>query len=247
MKTLQVVKIGSSSIIKDNKVDYKTVKTLAYELNQLKEEDNINSILVVSGAIPLGMKTLGYDKKPKDKLTLQRCACIGQKELMAIYDAGFKGYAITSQLLLTYDNFKDYEEEKNIEQRLKDDVKHNIVPLINYNDGINKTELNLDNDKLASLIAKYSGANRLLILSNVDGLEDKDKKLIKEVNKITPELKQLCRGADNLGTGGMTTKFEAAEIAINHHIEMILGNIKYKIKDLVYDKCPRTVFITNSS
>ncbi len=243
MEELQVVKIGSSSIIKNNEVDYGAVKRIGYELTQLKEEENIYSILVVSGAIPLGMKILGYNRKPTDKITLQRCACVGQKELMAVYDIGFKGHAITSQLLLTYHNLSNKEEEKNVEQRLKDDISQGIVTLINYNDGVDMQEIKLDNDRLAALIAKYINAKRLLMLSSVDGLEDEKGEITKEIRKITPRIKRLCRGANHIGTGGMTTKFEAAEITMKNGIEMILGNIKYKIRDLIYGNCPRTVFL----
>ena len=239
-KNLQVIKIGSKCIIKNGNVDYGVVKRIGYETTELDE----NSVLVVSGAIPLGMNLLGYKERPKDKKALQRCACVGQKELMQAYDIGFKGHAVTSQLLFTYHNFSNPEEEKNIEERLKDDVENGIVPLINYNDGIDAREITQDNDNLAAQIAIYCGAKRLLILTNdVDGLLDQDGRLITEV-KIRDILryKALCSGAGEYGTGGMKTKLEAAEMVVPKGIEMILGNVKYKIKNLINGTCSRTVF-----
>lgn len=240
MTNLQVIKVGSKCIIEDGKVNYGVVKKIGYETSELDEKP----ILVVSGAIPLGMNILGYKEKPKDKEALQRCACVGQKELMQVYDIGFKGHAVTSQLLFTYHNFDNPEEEKNIEKRLKDDVENGIVSLINYNDGIDAREVTQDNDNLAARVAIYSSAKRLLILTNdVDGLLDRDGKLVAEINfKNIPQYKALCNSVGEYGTGGMKTKLEAAEIVVPEGIEMIIGNIKYKIKELIKGTCPRTTF-----
>ncbi|MBI2129679.1 hypothetical protein HYU07_05575 [Candidatus Woesearchaeota archaeon] len=179
MKNPQVVKIGASSIIKNGKADQAILKHIAYDVNKLSEEGT-HSILVVSGAIKLGMHILGYEKQPAndDILALQRCACVGQKELMKEYDKAFDGYATISQLLVTFHNLEYLKEEKNIENRIKDDVMHGIITLINYNDGIDSRGIVLydkkkpvirDNDLLAAQVAKYANASRLVILTNSDG------------------------------------------------------------------------------
>ncbi|MCK4521273.1 MAG: hypothetical protein KAU20_01775 [Nanoarchaeota archaeon] len=218
-KNLQVVKIGASSIIKDGKADQAILKSIAYDVNEFMKQ-NIHSILVVSGSIKLGMEVLGYEKQPADNdvKALQRCACVGQKELIKEYDKAFKSYAITSQLLVTYHNLEDPNEEKNIEERIKDDVEHGIITLINYNDGIDKRGIVLydnngkliirDNDALAAQVAIYASASRLAILTNsngkgtIGGRKTKEKSVkLAERKGIDVIVGECDKGLYNLATG----------------------------------------------
>ena len=244
-ENIQVVKIGSKCIINGDGVDYGKAKKIGYEINELREEQGINSLLVVSGSVPLGMRKLGYDERPTDVLGLQRCAGVGQKELVQVYDIAFKGHAETAYLPLTYRNFENQEEVANIENRLRDDIEHGIVTLVNFHDGVSFRGITKDNDTLAADVALYGRASRLIILtSEVDGLMDRDGSLIAEVPPdMIEKYKELCNGAGQDGTGGMKTKIEAAEIATAKGIEVVIGNIRYKLKDILNGTVPRTVFL----
>ena len=243
-ENIQVVKIGSTCIINGDGVDYGKAKKIGYEINELREEEGLNSLLVVSGSVPLGMRKLGYEKRPKDLLGLQRCAGVGQKELVHVYDIAFMGHADTAYLPLTYRNFENPEEVTNIENRLRDDIEHGIVTLVNFHDGVSLREITKDNDTLAADVAIYGKASRLLILtSEVDGLMERDGSLITEVSPdLIEKYKELCNGAGEDGTGGMKTKLEAAEIATKKGIEVVIANIGYKLKDILDGTVPRTVF-----
>lgn len=237
---IQVIKIGSNCIIKDGSVDYGVVKKIGYEVAELIKEENWQPILVVSGAVGLGMNLLGYKEKPKERIVLQRCAGIGQKELMRVWDIGFEGYVLTSQFLLTYHNFNNPSEIENIRNCLLDDLENGIVPLVNYNDKVDWQEVAKDNDEMASDIAVYLKASSLIILTSVDGLLD-EKRVIREITLgDIKKYQELCRGSGRYGTGGFLTKLEAAKKAATCGVECLIGNVKYKLRDLIKGKVPRT-------
>jgi len=248
--TTVVIKIGASTIFNGDEVYYRTVKKISYEVDHLIHEHNIKPVLVVSGAVPLGMHRLNYKERPIDKKILQRCACVGQKDLMVTYDLAFKGYEPISQLLFTYDDLSNPEREKNIEERIRDDIDNDIITLINYNDGIDKSEVSFDNDTFGALIANYAKASKYLIVTTVDGLYDKKGNLLEHISKIDNNLYGLCNGANKYGIGGMKTKIDAAKICLENNIEMIIGNVKkYTLKELLLGdgtkKIKRTVFSKN--
>ena len=221
---LQVVKVGASSIIDNGKVKKNILDSIAYDLNRFLD-GGIHSVLVVSGAIKLGMEELNYKKQPAndDIATLTRCAGVGQPLLIENYRKALKKYDITSsQLLITYHNLNDTEEEKNIERKIKDDLNNDIVTLINYNDCIDSEGLALydknkklrirDNDMLASTIAKYINAFRIVMLTN---------------------------SRSNGTVGGSITKKAAISLAKKNNIEIIIG--EYNIG--LYKICKKTKII----
>lgn len=255
MRQLQVVKIGTSSIFRNGAVDYAVLSNLGYDLAKLKTEKETDSVLIVSGAIPLGMKEKGLTTKPNDPIELQSCARVGQPLLMEIYTQGlrqgYEGYSqkkenslklLTAQYLVTYHNLDPTREIQNIAIGLRYDINRRIIPLVNYNDGVDPTEVTRDNDNLAARLTKAIIADRLIILTDVDGLLDAGGNLVKRIREVNEDVMSLCR-SDSNGTGGMQTKLEAAALLLGENIPTIIGNIKYGLVELIENESIRTIFI----
>jgi len=239
-----VIKIGTNTIFNEHGVDYGTAKKIGYEVNHLMQKYAIKPVLVVSGAVRLGMHAYGLQEKPQDKILLQMCAGVGQKDLMNVYDLVFKGYTATAQMLFTYEDLANPLREKNIEEVIKGYIGKGTIPLINYNDTINEAEVEFDNDMFGAEIALYAHASRYLILTNVLGLYDNDGNIFKQISTVDDYLKSLDTGADIHSIGGMATKLDAAKLCLQHDIETILGNVKtYTLSQLLFDATiEKTVF-----
>ncbi|MGN0633865.1 MAG: glutamate 5-kinase [Oscillospiraceae bacterium] len=241
-----VVKLGTSTLThKTGRLNIRRVEKLVKVLADIQNAGN-ELIIVSSGAIGLGMSKLGLREKPKDTPSKQACAAVGQCELMYMYDKQFAEYSLTvAQLLLTkYILIED--RRKNVENALERIIQQGVIPIVNENDTVAIDELELEvgeNDSLAATVASIAKADLLIIMSDIDGLYDKDPhtyhdaRLIPEVSEITDEIRQLAGGAGTkLGTGGMITKINAAEIAVNNGIDLIIVNGRepenlYKIFD----------------
>lgn len=253
MRQLQVVKIGTNSVFHDGSIDYAVLSSLGYDIAKLSTELYTDSVLVVSGAIALGMKKRELDSRPKDKQELQRCAGVGQPILMASYDAGLKlgvqkylsdsGKSvrlITRQYEVTYHNLDDTTELRNIQDGLRGDLSAGILPLMNYNDGVDPIEVERDNDNLAARVAKAIIADRLVILTD-KGLMDREDKLVKTVYEVNDDIIALCRNGEGKGTGSFRTKLEAAKMLLNDRIPTIIGDKDYGLFKLIYDAEIRTI------
>lgn len=241
-----VVKLGTSTLThKTGRLNIRRVEKLVKVLADIQNAGN-EVILVSSGAIGLGMSKLGLMEKPKDTPSKQACAAVGQCELMYMYDKQFSEYSLTvAQFLLTkYILIED--RRKNVENALERVIQQGVIPIVNENDTVAIDELELEvgeNDSLAATVASIAKADLLIIMSDIDGLYDKDPhvnpdaRLIPEVTEISDEIRQLAGGAGtSLGTGGMITKINAAEIAVNNGIDLIIVNGRepenlYKIFD----------------
>ena len=255
MQYLQVIKIGTSSVFRDGTIDYLVLSNLGYDLAKLRFERETASVLVVSGAIPLGMKEKGITTRPSDPIELQSCARVGQTKLMETYTLGLKqGYGrysqeksldlevLTSQFLPTYHQLDESIERRNIVTGLVYDTNQGIIPLVNYNDGVDPSEVTRDNDTLAARLAKALIAGRLVILTD-DGLQDAEGKLILKVSEVTAEIKVLCRDKkSDLSTGSMLTKLEAADLLLKEGIPTIIGNTRYGLLELIENERIRTIF-----
>lgn len=229
-----VVKLGTSTLThKTGRLNIrrmeKLVKTLADLQNSGKE-----IILVSSGAIGLGMSKMGLQQRPKETTMKQACAAVGQCELMYMYDKLFGEYNLTvAQILLTKYTL-DTPRKNNVENTFKKLIEYNIIPVVNENDTVAIDELELEfgeNDSLAAYVGIFCGADMLVILSDIDGLFDSDPrsnpeaKIIPMVNGIDDNIRSLAGGAGtSLGSGGMITKINAAEIAMNAGIDMAILN-----------------------
>lgn len=190
-------------------------------------------VLVTSGAVGTGRWRLGLRRKPKSIPEKQAAAAVGQGILMRLYEQLFHERGLTSaQILLTRADLSDRHRYVNASNTLEVLLSASppVVPVINENDTVAIEELKFgDNDSLSALVASLVDADRLFILSDVDGLYDADPhkhpeaKRLAEVPAITPEIEALAGGVgSDLGTGGMATKISAARIATSCGIPMVL-------------------------
>ena len=175
-------------------------------------------------------------ERPKDTPSRQACAAVGQCELMYLYDKLFSDYGLTvAQVLLT--KYILIEDRRiNVQNALERLIQQGVIPIVNENDTVAIDELELEvgeNDSLAATVASIAHADLLIIMSDIEGLYDSDPRqnekaeLIPVVEEITDEIRALAGGAGTkLGTGGMITKINAAEIAVNSGIDMIILNGK---------------------
>jgi glutamate 5-kinase len=221
-----VVKIGSSLFTgRKNNLDTALINSITRQISDLVKQHK-DVIMVSSGAIALGMSILKLKSRPKELEHLQAVAAIGQHELMHVYKLALKKYCLNcAQLLLTWDDFLGlrYHNAKNTLNTL---LKFKCVPIINENDTVATEEIKLgDNDRLSALVSILVGADLLIILSDVEGLLDRNKKIIRRVNKITGEIKSLaCPTSRKTCVGGMVTKIEAARIAVEEGIPCVIAN-----------------------
>ena len=232
-----VIKIGTSSLILPNgKINLSNIDELAFVLSDLNNK-GYEVILVTSGAVGVGLNVLEMDKRPADIATQQALASIGQVELMSLYTQMFRRYSQkVSQLLLTRDVTDFPTSRENAENALSALLSMNIIPIINENDAIAVDEMDHqtkfgDNDKLGAIVAKLVDADLLIMLSDIDGLYDKnptiydDAQIFREIHEITDELREMAGGAGSrFGTGGMTSKLSAAQILFENGQEMVLTN-----------------------
>lgn len=232
MKPLQgnykrvVIKIGSSIIYSGKgSLDEALVNSIVAQIKELSG-NNVEVILVSSGAIALGMAALKLESRPKELAYLQAAAAIGQNELMNVYRNFFKKEGLNcGQVLLTWEDFNERGRYLNAKNTLLTLLKLGVIPVINENDTVSTDEIKFgDNDRLSALVASLVSADLLVILSDVDGLWDKDKKVIKIVDKITAEIKALaCPSQRKTCVGGMITKLDAAKIAIDSGIPCVIA------------------------
>lgn len=226
-----VVKIGSSLLYaQDKKLDLSFILEITRQIsNFIKEKKEV--VLVSSGAIAFGMSVLGIDTRPKDLSYLQAVAAIGQNELMNTYRKLFKKSAtICAQVLLTWEDFADRRRYLNAKNTLLKLLKLGSIPVINENDTVSTDEIKFgDNDRLSALVASLISADLLIILSDVDGVLDSNNKVLRVVDEISLEIKELARPTvKQTCMGGMITKIEAAKIAVDSGISCIIANGRRK-------------------
>ncbi|MDD5465422.1 MAG: glutamate 5-kinase [Candidatus Omnitrophica bacterium] len=221
-----VIKIGASIFAGDkHKIDTALIHDISCQISALVKQGK-EVVVVSSGAIAIGMSILKTTSRPKELAYLQATAAIGQHELMHIYKLAFNKHGINcAQLLLTWDDFSD-RRYLNAKHTLNTLLELKCVPIINENDTVATEEIKFgDNDKLSALVSILVDADLLIILSDVDGLLDKDKKVIRSVGRITPAIKSLaCPTSKKKCVGGMITKIQAASIAVDSGIPCVIAN-----------------------
>ena len=234
-----VIKVGSSLFAtKKLKLNTGLVNEIARQIFNLIGQGK-EVVVVSSGAIALGMSILKLTQRPKKLEDLQAAAATGQHELMHVYKLALKKYKLNcAQLLLTWDDFLG-ERYINAKRTLNTLLKLKTVPIINENDTVATEEIKLgDNDRLSALVSILVGADLLIILSDVDGLLDENKKIIRRVDKITGQIKALaCPTNKKICVGGMITKLEAARIATEGKVPCVIasGQKEGIIKQLVHN------------
>ena len=226
-----VIKIGSSLFYSHKHLlDYSTLNAVASETAQLVKSGK-EIVIVSSGAIALGMHVLGLKERPKELYNLQAAAAIGQNEVINQYRSFFRGKGIhAAQVLLTWEDFDDRRRYLNAKNTLLALLKYGSAPIVNENDTVSTDEIKFgDNDKLSALVASLISADLLVILSDVDGLLDRNKNVIRIVDAVTEQIKSLASPTDKqISVGGMITKIEAAKIATDSGIPCVIANGRRK-------------------
>ncbi|WP_127848686.1 glutamate 5-kinase [Lacticaseibacillus hulanensis] len=233
-----VVKIGTSSLIhpKTGKVNLLTIDRLAYTLSALNNQ-GVQVLLVSSGAIGVGLDRMHMQKRPAAIAEQQALAAIGQLELMNLYSQRFSDYGTQiGQLLLTHDTFDYPVSRQHVFDTIDALLAKNVIPVINENDSVATDEMDHhttfgDNDQLAAIVATQVGADTLIVLSDIDGLYDRDPNkfsnahLMTEVEHLSDKVLMGAGGSSTrFGTGGMVTKLRAAERMINSGGQMVLAS-----------------------
>jgi glutamate 5-kinase len=189
-------------------------------------------VIVSSGAIASGMRILKMQARPRELSVLQALAAVGQHVLMEEYRCSFEKKGLhCAQILLTWEDFSDRQRCLNARNTLRELLSLGCIPIVNENDTISADEIKFgDNDRLSALVASnLASADLLLILSDVEGLLDREKKLIRLVDKLTPEIRKLACPTDKaVCVGGMATKLDAAKIAVDSGIPCIIADGRTK-------------------
>jgi glutamate 5-kinase len=221
-----VVKVGSSTL------QAVSMDALTDAIAALRAR-NIEVALVTSGAVACGMQRIGLTERPKELTQVQALAAIGQAELMARYQQSFARHGLTSaQILLTHGDLAERRHFLNIRHTLKELLGYGVVPIANENDTVATDELRFgDNDRLAAAFATVVEADLVVLLSDITALFDRDPrrhadaKPIDDVFLIDDAIRAMAGEAgSSVGTGGMTSKIQAAEIATRAGIPLIIAN-----------------------
>lgn len=228
-----VVKVGTSTLTHSTgMLDIRRVEQLCRVISDLKNAGN-EMILVSSGAIAMGVGKLNLSKRPDDIPGKQAAAAVGQCELMYTYDKLFSEYNHTvAQILLTGSDVKDDVRHENFKNTVSALLRLKALPIINENDTVSTDEISVgDNDSLGAIVAATVGADILILLSDIDGLYTADPRkdpaatLISAVGEINDEIRALAGGkGSQFGTGGMSTKINAAAICAEAGIDMVIAN-----------------------
>ncbi len=224
-----VVKIGSN-ILTDasGMLNHKRIYSIARDVSEVCGAGH-EVVIVSSGAVAAGMKKLGLKEKPREIRLKQAAAAVGQSSLMWAYEKSFEDFQKkVAQVLLTREDFSGRVRYLNSKNTLITLLSYGIIPVINENDTVATDEIKFgDNDQLAALVSGAIDAERLIILSDVDGLYPCDPKanpevrIIPYVDEITPELESMSGGVGStVGTGGMYSKILAAKKALSYGIRV---------------------------
>ncbi len=228
-----VVKVGSSLLVGPGGVRRSWLEGLVAEIAAARTRGQ-DIIIVSSGAIALGAARLGLDKGGRGSLAdAQAAAAVGQIALSGLWAELLSQHGLTAaQLLLTLDDLEDRRRYLNATATLTRLLDAGAVPVINENDSVATQEIRFgDNDRLAARVAQAARASAVLLLSDVDGLYDRNPadpaaQLIPEVHGVTAEIHAMASGGSSsgMGSGGMTSKLQAAEIAELAGIALVIAN-----------------------
>lgn len=246
-----VVKIGTNVITQTNGLlDIKVLKNFIGQIAQLKKK-GVDIIVVTSGAMGCGKSLIKLKEDSSDVIKRQTLASIGQVKLMATYLELFrkKGF-VCAQVLVTKEDFRDRSHYVNMQNCFLNLLCNNVIPVVNENDVISIDELMFtDNDELAGLIATMAGADALIILTDVEGVYDrnpilKNAKLISEVNPNDSVQKFIGASKSSFGRGGMRTKTHITEKLSKLGITSFIANGKKRgiLLDIFAEKKAGTKF-----
>lgn len=241
-----VIKLGTGIVTgSDGQFNVEHLAPVARTIAALKK-DGRQLVLVSSGAVGLGRGRLGLHRDRLNDLVMrQACAAVGQSLLMHEYEKLFQAHGIQlAQVLLTEGDFVDRGRYSNLRQTMEALLKLGVLPIVNENDTVSTAELDYlniragerifsDNDRLAALVMSHIDADVLVLLTDVDGLMQLGPSgstdaaaVIPLVEEISPDLKSLALGPSEGGRGGMLTKLDAAEIAMQAGGVAVIANGK---------------------
>jgi len=240
-----VVKIGSTSLTNSTgNISIQAIAKLSSEIAKLRA-DGVDVVVVSSAATSVGLKPLGYSiaDKPSDAATLRAAAAIGQITITGTYRQCLSTEGLeAAQILLAPLDFWNRKRYLSSRELIKLLLDRGIVPIINENDALADQDINFgDNDNLAALVAHLLDADKLVLLTDIDGFYSADPstnpeaELIRLVDKITSELYDSAGGSNSdIGRGGMASKLSAAQIASRSGVETVICN---SAADQVLSKC----------
>lgn len=228
-----VIKIGTSTLTYPNgALNLRRIEILVQTIADFKNAGH-EVVVVSSGAVGAGYAKLALAEYPKTLEEKQACAAVGQSQLMKIYENFFANYSHTvAQILMTKDVVDDEHRLCLVKNTFNTLLKMGCIPIVNENDSVSCDGIRFGgNDTLSAYVAIACDADIIINLSDIDGLYDKDPrknsdaKLISRVDEITSEVVSYAGGAGTeRGTGGMLTKINAAKIATENGIPMIILN-----------------------
>lgn len=228
-----VVKIGSALLTNDGQgLDVARIGLWVTQIAQLRAQGK-EVVLVSSGSIAAGMKRLGFSSRPTQVNELQAAAAVGQMELVGVYESHFEKHGLcTAQILLTHDDLSNRRRYLNARSSLRTLLGFGVVPIINENDTVVTDEIRFgDNDTLGALVANLVEADVLIILTDQQGLFDKnprdhkDATLISHISASDDRLESMASGgAGVLGSGGMLTKVRAARLAARSGADTLIAS-----------------------
>ena len=228
-----VIKVGSSLLVGRHGVRRDWLESLVAEVAEARKRGQ-NVIVVCSGSVALGAARLKLDKGGRGRLSdAQAAAAVGQIELSGLWSELLAGHDLTAaQLLLSLPDLEERRRYLNVTATLDRLLDAGAVPIVNENDSVATHEIRFgDNDRLAARVAQAARASAVLLLSDVDGLFDRNPaepgaSLIREVRGVTDEFRAMATSgsASGMGSGGMTSKLQAAEIAELADISLAIVN-----------------------
>jgi glutamate 5-kinase len=227
-----VVKIGSALLTRDGQgLNHEGIQDWVTQLAQFRARGP-EVVLVTSGAVAAGMQRLGRTVRPHALFEVQAMAAVGQMNLVQVYEAAFQRHGLhTAQVLLTHDDLTDRQRYLNSRSTLRTLLSLGVVPVVNENDTVATEEIRFgDNDTLAALVANLVEADLLLILTDQQGLYDRDPrrdphaKLVSEGAAGDHQLVSMAGVSGTLGRGGMRTKLLAAEKAAHSGASTVIAS-----------------------
>ncbi|MDP2845254.1 MAG: glutamate 5-kinase, partial [Candidatus Methanoperedens sp.] len=230
-----VLKIGTSSLTnEDGSFNRRLTEDIASQVAKLRKQGK-TVIIVSSGAIGIGVEELKMPSRPMEIPLRQAAAAVGQNILMQEWLAAFSKHNLkVAQILLTYEAFSNRMTYLNLRNSISALLDFGVIPIVNENDPICVHEIEAtfgDNDKLSAMVASKVEAELLVLLSDIDGLYNKnprtneDAQLVSTIEKITPEIESYGGSPTSMkGVGGMRTKIEAAKIASMSGCHMVIAN-----------------------
>jgi glutamate 5-kinase len=253
-----VIKIGTSSInTEEGKLNHPFMDNIASQVAALHEMGK-KVILVSSGAIGIGIDMLSFEKRPREIPVRQACAAVGQSVLMQEWSNSFSRHNLkVAQILITYESFSSRLTYLNLRNSISTLLSYGVIPIINENDPICVNEIEAtfgDNDKLSAMVASKIEGDLLIILSDIDGLYDKNPKrnhdanFISVIEEITPEVESYGGSPTSMkGVGGMRTKIEAAKICHMSGCNMVIANsnVENVVRKVLDAEEIGTLFVAN--